>query len=156
MPDFVPAPATLPSGLRIYAIGDVHGCLEKLIALQQAIAEDIAARPVERAIRLYLGDYVDRGPDSAGVVNRLVEGTGSAGARVVHLMGNHEDLMLGALDARTPDAVALWMMNGGAESLLSWGIPRNAEPDSWITRIPARHLAFLRELSMSHAAGGYL
>jgi len=156
MPDFVPAPATLPSGLRIYAIGDVHGCLEKLITLQQDIAEDVAARPIDQAIVLYLGDYVDRGPDTAGVVGRLIDGTGVAGLGAVHLMGNHEDLLLAALDARTPESVPLWMMNGGAESLLSWGIPRTAEPGSWITRIPEAHLGFLRGLSMSHAAGGYL
>ena len=74
MIDFIPAPASLPPGQRVYAVGDVHGCLDRLQALHDLIAEDLAARPVVEAVLVHLGDYVDRGPDSAGVVALLAEG----------------------------------------------------------------------------------
>ncbi len=66
--NFAPAPASLPPGRRIYAIGDVHGCADRLADLHRAIARDLAARPCAAPLLLHLGDYVDRGPDSAGVV----------------------------------------------------------------------------------------
>ena len=66
------APATLPAGQRVYAIGDVHGCMDRLAALHEQIADDLAARPVEHAILVHLGDYVDRGTDSAQVVDWLI------------------------------------------------------------------------------------
>lgn len=62
------APAALPDGMRVYAVGDVHGCSEHLRALHGAIARDLATRPVVDAQLVHLGDYVDRGPDSAGVI----------------------------------------------------------------------------------------
>ncbi len=156
MPDFIPAPASLPPGTRVYAVGDVHGCLDKLIAVHNAIAEDLAARPIGRATLVHLGDYVDRGPDSAGVIDLLAGGRTPAGCDTVNLMGNHEDLMLAALAAGTPRAVQSWMMNGAANSLLSWSIPRSAEPNSWPDRLPPAHLAFLRSLAASHTVGGYI
>ncbi len=68
------APAALPRGLRVYAVGDVHGCDARLAALHAAIARDAAARPsVARTVLVHLGDYVDRGPDSKGVLERVVE-----------------------------------------------------------------------------------
>lgn len=60
------APGRMPPGQRLYAIGDVHGCASQLTALHAAIAADAARYPVRQTVLLYLGDYVDRGPDSAG------------------------------------------------------------------------------------------
>ena len=94
MIDFVPAPATLPPGQRIYAIGDVHGCLDRLAAVHEQIAEDLATRPIDKSVLVHLGDYVDRGLDSAQVVDWLSGGAPVPVGRIVNLMGNHEDMML--------------------------------------------------------------
>ena len=157
MPDFVPAPATLPPGTRVYAVGDVHGCLDKLVAIHAAIAQDLAARPIQDLRLIHLGDYVDRGPDTAGVIARLAASETPAGiTTVINLMGNHEDLMLAAIDTPTDPAVQTWMMNGGANSLHSWGIPLGTDPATWAARLPPAHLAFLRGLTLRHELGGYL
>ncbi|MCK8786815.1 metallophosphoesterase [Roseomonas sp. NAR14] len=91
------APATLPPGLRVYAVGDVHGCVERLAALHGQIAEDAARRPVGRAVLVHLGDYVDRGLDSAAVVQHLLGPPPAGMDAVVNLLGNHEAMMLAAL-----------------------------------------------------------
>ena len=67
MIELTQAPASLPPGRRIYAIGDIHGCNSQLGALHQAIADDFAERPVASALLLHIGDYVDRGTDTPGV-----------------------------------------------------------------------------------------
>src|ERR1700677_663581 len=71
---FLRAPGRMPRGRRAYAIGDIHGCREKLVTLHHLIATDLAARPARSAILVYLGDYIDQGPDSAGVVALLAAG----------------------------------------------------------------------------------
>src|ERR1700709_2549591 len=91
------APASLPLGRRIYAIGDIHGCARQLATLHDTIARDLADRPVESALLLHIGDYVDRGADTAGVIARLLDGCPIAGMDMVNLMGNHESTMLDAL-----------------------------------------------------------
>lgn len=65
------APGFMPKGRRVYAIGDVHGCKEKLVTLRAAIAADLAERPVAVPVVVHLGDYIDQGPDSAGVLGVL-------------------------------------------------------------------------------------
>jgi serine/threonine protein phosphatase 1 len=156
MPDFRPAPATLPHGIRVYAVGDVHGCLGQLLDIHTAIAQDLAARPIAQPHLIHLGDYVDRGPDSAGVIAHLLAQPPAGISTVINLMGNHEDLMLTALDTPTDQGVQVWMMNGGANSLYSWGIAPGTEPATWAARLPPPHLAFVRALALSHALGGYL
>src|SRR5579863_3185601 len=111
MIDFVSAPATLPPGQRIYAIGDIHGCLDRLAALHEQIAEDLAARPVEDSVLVHLGDYVDRGLDSAQVVDWLSGGAPVPVGRIVNLMGNHEDMMLQALPGTDKEANSTWLSN---------------------------------------------
>ena len=80
MPDFQPAPGTLPPGQRVYAIGDVHGCDDQLASLHAMIAADLAARPVVAPLLLHLGDYVDRGPDSADPATATAATTAAASA----------------------------------------------------------------------------
>ena len=152
---FVPAPATLPEGQRVYAIGDVHGCLEPLIALHAAIADDLADRPVAQATVIHLGDYVDRGPDCAETIDRLATEPALVGATVVNLMGNHEEMMIQAISTGRAEDAAHWMRNGGAESLLSWRIGRNVPQIVWATMIPFPHQRFLRGLALSHRIGPY-
>ncbi len=150
------APAALPPGQRVYAIGDVHGCINRLAALHEQIAEDIAARPAERTTLIHLGDYVDRGTDSAQVVDWLINKPPVPADVVVNLMGNHEHMMLSAVSGKDADAASLWLSNGGADSLLSWGLSRAVPASEWATRIPLQHLLFLRDLAISHRVGPYL
>ncbi len=148
------APASLPPGERVYAIGDVHGCLDQLDEMHQLIAKDLAARPGVRATVVHLGDYIDRGPDSAGVIRRLIAPPAGLG-RVVNLMGNHEDMLLDALNGGR-GAAEIWLHNGGVASLESWGVPPRQRPKDWAGMIPATEIAFLRGLSLTHRQGGYL
>jgi len=118
MIDFAPAPAAIPPDQRVYAIGDVHGCLDRLAAVHEQIAEDLATRPVGESVLVHLGDYVDRGLDSAQVIDWLSGGAPVPVDRIVNLMGNHEDLMLQALPGTDKEANGNWLANGGADSLL--------------------------------------
>jgi serine/threonine protein phosphatase 1 len=156
MLDLVQAPAMLPAELRVYAIGDVHGCLDRLVAMHEAIAEDLAARPVPSAILVHLGDYVDRGQESAQVVEWLLAGPPVPAARVINLMGNHEEMMLAAVASGQEDAADQWLANGGADSLFSWGVPRKAAQGDWAALIPRPHLMFLRDLATHVRIGPYL
>ena len=115
------APATLPQGRRIYAIGDIHGCNEQLGNLHDIIAEDLARRPVDTPLVLHIGDYVDRGIDTAGVLRRLLAGSPIAGVPVVNLLGNHDDTMLHALSGDRPAATD-WLFTGGRPALESYDI----------------------------------
>ena len=155
MTEFVTAPATLPEGQRVYAIGDVHGCLERLVALHAAIAEDIAARPVDECTLIHLGDYIDRGPESAEVVDLLAKGPAVPGVTIVNLMGNHEEMMVDAISSGKVEDAVHWSRNGGAESLLSWRIDRGVPQVMWPTMIPFPHQTFLRGLAISHRVGPY-
>lgn len=156
MIDFIPAPARLPQGQRIYAIGDVHGCLDRLAALHEQISEDLATRPVDLSVLVHLGDYVDRGLDSAQVIDWLSAGAPVPVTQIVNLMGNHEDMMLQALPGTDRDAMNTWLANGGTDSLLSWDITRKVPPSEWAQLIPAEHQNFLRELKICFRYGGYL
>jgi len=154
--DFLPAPATLPPGQRVYAVGDIHGCLDRLVSLHELIAEDIAERPADHVTLVHVGDYVDRGADSAQVIEWLINGPPVPADTIVNLMGNHEWMMLSAIAASDPEAPMNWLANGGADSLLSWGISRSLPPAQWAERIPPAHLLFLRDLAISHRVGPYL
>ncbi|MBU8538271.1 metallophosphoesterase [Falsiroseomonas tokyonensis] len=145
--------AFLPEGLRIYAVGDSHRCARHLAALHRLILDDLAARPIAQPCLIHLGDHVDRGPDSAGVLAMLA--APPAGLPSLNLMGNHDQMMLDALapDA-TAEAVELWLANGGAATLESYGA-RAREARSW-NRVPAAHLDLLRACRSHHAAGGYV
>jgi len=155
MISFQEAPATLPSGRRVYAIGDIHGCADRLFALHDAIARDLAGRPVAAPLLLHIGDYIDRGPDSAGVVARLAGGPPLPGVPVVNLLGNHEQTMLDALSGDRA-AGTDWLYQGGRTALASWGVDPDAPRETWPDGIPPAHLAFLRGLALSHREGGYL
>jgi serine/threonine protein phosphatase 1 len=119
-----------------YAIGDVHGCDDKLAAL---IAHCEAHGRGQEIRFVFLGDYVDRGPDTAGVVRRL------RSMDAVFLMGNHEDLLLAALD-RGPPAELDWMANGAEAALRSWGVRS-------VHEIPADDIAWIRALRLCHDDG---
>jgi serine/threonine protein phosphatase 1 len=152
---FVLAPGRLPGGRRVYAIGDIHGCLAELRLLHAAIATDLVMRPPVSALLVHLGDYIDFGPDSAGVLALLAERPPSAGLATVNLMGDHERT---ALDALSGDGAAAtdWLHTGGEATLVSWGIAADVPRGDWRARVPAAHLDFMQGLGLEHREGDYL
>ena len=155
MIDLSAAPATLPAGRRVYAIGDIHGCAEQLDALHARIAQDLKDRPVESAVLVHIGDYVDRGPDTAGVIARLAAGSLIVGIETVNLLGNHENTMLEALSGERAAATD-WLFAGGRPTLESYGVDPDSPRETWPAAVPAEHIAFLRGLKLSHREGGYM
>ena len=155
MVDLTLAPATLRPGLRIYVVGDVHGCLERLVTLHLAVGNDLSARPVADSLLVHLGDYVDRGPDSAGVLALLTGSLALPVSRRVDLRGNHEAMMLAALsgDSRTAES---WLMNGGTETLESYGISPETPFKRWADYVPVAHRQWIGTLPLTHAEDGYL
>lgn len=119
---------------RLIAVGDVHGCRAAL----EGLLEVVSLRGGDRLI--LLGDYVDRGPDSRGVIDLVLDLRRSHD--VVTLLGNHEEMMLGALER--PASVGWWLRYGGRETLASYG-PQTTPKD-----IPAEHREFLAGLQDYH------
>ncbi len=148
-----PAPGWLLPGARVYAVGDVHGCDDRLAAMHRHVARDLAQLPAERPLLVHLGDYIDRGPDSAGVVGRLAAGP-AAGIPTVCLRGNHEQMLLDAL-AHDGDHRDDWLRNGGGVTLRSWGISPAQSVAAWAARM-ARDLPFLHALPLFHCLDGYV
>lgn len=153
----------VPPGLRVYAIGDVHGRADLLDTLLTAIASDSTRRPALAKRIVFLGDYVDRGPRSKEVID-LVLDAAPRGMEVVTLMGNHEEMMHRFL--RDISVGRSWMLNGGDATLESYGVaaPRMLSSNAEYRRaqaefdalLPERHLRFLQELAVTHIAGDYL
>lgn len=139
---------------RIYAVGDVHGHFDRLRSVHAMIRDDLADRPVGRALIVHLGDYIDRGPDSAACLQALAAGSPVADVPCHNLLGNHEQMFLDALDR--PREAELWLGNGGHATLRSWGIDPNSDPETWRAAIPADHLTFLQSLTPMFLAGPYL
>ena len=147
------APGWLPRGRRVYAIGDIHGCRAQLEHLHSEIVADLAARPVEAPSLIHLGDYIDHGPDSAGVIELLI--SRAPPIRAINLLGDHERMLLDAL-AGDRAAATDFLWSGGKAALESWGIDPAAPRETWEAALPAAHLAFLRGLTRSHREGDYL
>jgi serine/threonine protein phosphatase 1 len=120
-----PTPAVSLSaapGERLYAIGDVHGCRDELERLLTLIDADDASRTASNTSLIFLGDLVDRGPDSAGVVERLIE-LARERPRTRFIKGNHEEVFLLALGGDR-EALRLFCRVGGRETLMSYGFSR--------------------------------
>lgn len=159
-----PAP-TIPDGRRVYAVGDIHGRADLLRRLVDAIAEDVRRAPPEagRPILIFLGDYVDRGFQSREVIDYLI-GDRLAGFETYFLKGNHEAAMMQFFE--DPSIGPRWAEYGGVETLVSYGVrpPRSrSNADDWVRAcqelkraVPAEHVGFLRNLSLSVRIGGYL
>jgi serine/threonine protein phosphatase 1 len=149
--------AETPAGIRLYAIGDIHGCDDKLALLHQRIAADLAARPVPDHRIIHIGDYGDRGPNSAGVVERLLKMSGDP--RVVCLRGNHDQMWLDFI--ADPDVTGqMFLRFGGKETLRSYGIGNRAKnyhqlAEMFAAALPETHRAFLRGLNSSVRFGDY-
>ncbi|HYC14768.1 MAG TPA: metallophosphoesterase, partial [Stellaceae bacterium] len=152
-----------PPGLRIYAIGDMHGRADLLTTLLGKIEADAVRQPAAAMRLIFLGDYVDRGPQSRELID-LVLDTSPPNAEVVTLMGNHEEMMHRFLSDTSVGRT--WMLNGGDATLASYGVKppslfateaRYRQVQSELReRLPDRHLRFLEGLAVSHVAGDYL
>lgn len=153
---FRPRLSRLPPGRRVYAVGDVHGQLERLHELHDAIRRDLVTHPASEPTLVHIGDLIDRGPDSAGVVDLLAAGPPVPDVPTVNLMGNHEWMLLSALARHHDDAAEHWLANGGGASLASWGIAPDVPPEEWLDLIPRAHLVFLRDLRRTWRQDGYL
>jgi len=152
-----------PDGYRAYAIGDVHGRIDLLESLLAKIEADIASRDGRENIIIFLGDLIDRGPDSAAVVERLR--TYSPGdATVIFLSGNHEEVMLRVLEGEKGGLLADWLKFGGAESLQSYGIDpaavatksESAALKAIKAAVPQAHVDFLASFADTFRFGDYL
>jgi serine/threonine protein phosphatase 1 len=118
----------------MYAIGDIHGCLDPL----RRLMDQIHVSETDEVV--FIGDYVDRGPDSKGVIDYLLTLQG----RYTFLMGNHERMFLDFLQGKER---FLFLYNGGEATLESYG---------GVGNIPASHLAFLNRLVLYYETDDYL
>lgn len=151
-----------PPNLRAYAIGDVHGRLDLLRDLLGEIERDNAARPPARTFLIFLGDLVDRGPDSKGVVEHLLRQPPSF-AKTIFLKGNHEEFLLRVL-AGEEDVVTDWLTYGGYECAESYGVSKgwtlNSTPAAILKRlkaaVPDEHRVFLEGMADTFRFGDYL
>ncbi len=155
-------PPAAPPDTRIYAIGDIHGCHAQLERLHTAILADAAGAPARRLL-VYLGDYVDRGPESKAVLETLTQAPPDGFERIF-IKGNHEDFMLQVLDDKS--VFLPWLMNGGDATCRSYGIEPTAPPDGsddllgWLQQalreaLPGPHRDFLAALQLHHVEGDY-
>jgi serine/threonine protein phosphatase 1 len=156
-------PARIPPGMRVYAIGDIHGRDDLLADKHWLIRDDLQMRPVARAVLIHVGDYVDRGPQSRQVIDRLIR-LGATETECVFIKGNHEEQLLGFLDEPL-ERVEIWMVNGGGATLESYDVrpPQDMGNEEEIRnaaalfhrQIPREHMDFLRGLALTHTLGDY-
>lgn len=161
-PPAAPLPA-VPDGQRVYAIGDVHGCLALLDELLDLIEADDAARGAASTTIILLGDLIDRGSASAQVIERVI-GLVGEGWPIRAIMGNHEEVLLGAL-AGDPDQLRLLLRIGGVPTIESYGVTVErleeevSEEDGLAlvaAAVPDRHKAFLETMETQIRIGDYL
>ena len=153
-------PASIPAGGRVYAVGDLHGRLDLLVKLWAIIEADAAQSAVQKVV-VFVGDYVDRGPDSKGVINFLLSAQLKDGV-VLCLRGNHDQSVLDFLaDA---NVYRSWKPFGAPETLVSYGVKPPLFDDErdferarreFVDKCPKSHVKFLSSLPYSHSIGGY-
>ena len=155
--------ASTPADTVIWAVGDVHGRLDLLEPLLDGILTDLASSGASRRIVVFLGDYIDRGPDSRGVLDRLCRLQDQPDIETHFLRGNHEDRMEAFLV--DPEVGPGWCEYGGREALRSYGVNPPAmrnDMEGWAeasvalnAALPDRQRAFLSRQESSFSAGDY-
>lgn len=156
-------PPCIPEGKRIYAIGDVHGCKTLLEELLQKIDDDNASRSPADIEIIFLGDLIDRGPDSAGVLDLCIA-LEKAGKPVRFLMGNHEEVYLKALTDQSTKMMRFFLRIGGEETLLSYDILKSdfaamdiEELCHYISQlVPQSHIDFIQTFEEHITVGDYM
>jgi len=145
---------------RVYAIGDIHGRVDLLDRMVEGITDDLGAVPAKDCLTVTLGDYIDRGPASSSVLDRLARNPFPTD--YIALKGNHEALLEGFLG--NPELAEDWRYNGGLETLHSYGVDvaavmRGRDFDvaakALAAAIPSEHLDFLRSLKLTLTVGRY-
>ncbi len=153
-----------PAGQRIYAIGDIHGRADLLKELHERIIEDALSIPKHiKKVAVYLGDYIDRGFNSRGVID-LLTGAPLPGFELVYLKGNHEDIFLRFLEDHSYGPG--WFSVGGDATAVSYDVRLPVDIKSGErfrhvqqqlrVRVPEQHMEFLRQLEMLYLAGDYV
>jgi len=131
--------------VRTFVVGDIHGHSQKLRKLLPLLAEK--AEPGDALV--FVGDYIDRGPDSRGVVEMVLAlMQGGWNGPVAALKGNHEEMMLDSLEKRPRYDPGVWLDNGGEETIASY--TGGMLPRKWISAVPEAHMAFYRSLPLTH------
>ena len=154
--------ASGPPGSRAYAIGDVHGRLDLMLDLLAKIEADNAARDPAKTYLIFLGDLVDRGPDSCGVIEHLISSAPDF-ARLVFLKGNHEEFFLDVINGND-GMLKDWLTYGGTECAQSYGVTEGwmlnasalAVMERLIERVPQAHVDFLSTMADTFRFGDYL
>lgn len=151
-----------PSGSRLYVVGDIHGRADLLSDMHRMIRADRESNLPDRAVVIYLGDYIDRGAASSDVLD-IILNEPLQGFEAVHLLGNHEDFMLAFL--QNPAIGDLWLKNGGDATMYSYGVglPQVSDRDERHRvmrdqlegKLPEPHLQFLKSLKLLHIEGDY-
>jgi serine/threonine protein phosphatase 1 len=159
----VPATPSVPDGTIVWAVGDIHGRLDLLKPLVEGIMADAAGSVADRKVVIFLGDYIDRGPDSRGVLQHLINLPRDAGIEWRFLKGNHEAAMLRFLDE--PAFGSDWCEYGGDAALASYGLKppqMKHRADAWARvaadldhKVTAAERAFLDTLELSLSIGDY-
>ncbi len=145
--------------IRIAAFGDIHGRIDLLHKLAPAL-DKAAQDPSRSLLEIYLGDYVDRGSNPKAVIQYLIDRLSLTDRRVICLAGNHEEMMVAALDSDKD--FKKWLDFGGQSTLLSYGVsPVHTGKDitkireAFIKALPQSHVDFLRNLPTSYAHAGF-
>lgn len=161
----LPEPA---SGCLVYAVGDIHGRLDLLEQLLDMLETDIhetvsSVSAILAPTVIFLGDYIDRGPQSAGVIDRLASIEQQGGPELVFLRGNHDQALLDFI--ANPASGPTWASYGGLDTLASYGVPlpsMRTHVEQWAKtatilaeKLPMRHLRFLEDLAPLHVSGSY-
>jgi len=155
------AQARVPEGLRIYAVGDIHGRLDLLEQCQAKIVADARNAGHLKIIQIFLGDYIDRGANSKGVVDFLLHSAPDTWDRIC-LKGNHETMVPRFL--ADPQVLDQWSRNGGLETLHSYGAGIVKQPGEgcrhrirteFIKNLPDTHQTFFSTLKLSAEFGDY-
>ena len=153
-------PPALPEGIRIYAIGDIHGRLDLLEKLLHQIELEIRSFPIPRPLFVFLGDYVDRGPSSAQTIERLI--AHGRNRESMFLSGNHEEITVESLD--DPTIFSRWLQLGGLQTLLSYGVAVKANTrgadivllqQRFNAMLPPAHREFLQNLQPFFSCGDF-
>lgn len=154
----------VPEGRRYYAIGDIHGRLDLYEAMIAAIEQDMAGAPKLDHRIILLGDLVDRGPDSAGVIETALALKAARGDKLRLLAGNHEEIFIEACRTREPKLMRFFLKIGGDATLLSYPITRaeyrelslDELADRLPTLVPEAHLEFLESFEDQIVIGDYV
>jgi serine/threonine protein phosphatase 1 len=156
----MPKKPRVPSGRRIYAVGDVHGRADLLYDLFMRIDNDLKARPIADSVQVFLGDYIDRGPNSRQVIDLLIARRRQH--NVLFLKGNHEECALKFLI--DPTVFSEWRNMGGLSTLVSYGVvpTRRDDPQSqheastaFRQALPDSHRRFIQGLALSFSCGDF-